>query len=336
MTTFDDWETSARWEMGERGIGYHEATPLIEEAREHHAASGQDPWAALGPPAEFAADVAAARPADQARRDTHGREPRDYLGDAVFGLGVIGVQIAVVGAIVAGGLTIPVTVAGLTGVVTASAAALVGWAGPGALRAAGHPRLAPWAFVVSAILIMLAGFAFVTLPKERIGEVPALLLLAASVAVCWLTTRPGRPRAPRRGDAVDGPEDAEAWFTRLRALLVGRFDIAPARAGELVAQARAHVAATGSRPCDEFPSLAGYAHDLAQSEPDRPGPWWRGDTARLLVTAGVGIVFAVQTVEAAVNGVWWVTVCGVLALIAIGFELRDRLRAKPLRAARPR
>ncbi|MEV0898313.1 hypothetical protein [Actinoplanes sp. NPDC049802] len=328
MITFDDWEIKARWELGERGIGFHEATPLIEEARAHHAESGQDPWAALGPPVEFAADVAAARPADQARRDTHGKTTRDHLRDGLFGLGVLGVQIAVVGAIAAGGLTIPVTVSGLTGVLLGMAAAVAGWAVPGALRAAGHPRLAPWGFVAAAILIMLAGFAFTELPDRRIGELPALGLLAVSLAVCWLATRPGRPPAPERGAADDGPEDAEAWFARLRDLLVGRFDVSPARAAELVAETRAHVAAAGARPRDEFPSLAGYARDLAEGEPARPGPWWRGGTARLLVTGGVGIAVAAQTVEAALRGPRWLALCGVLALAAIGLELRDRLRAR--------
>jgi hypothetical protein len=335
MKTFDRWEVSARLALGEHGIGYHDATVVIEEARQHWADSGEDPWRALGTPAEFAADVAESRPAELALRDTHGKTPRDYLSDAVFGLALLGLPVAVVGALAAGSLTIPVTVAGLSGALIACAAALAAWAGPGALRAAGRPRLAPWAFVLCAVLTGVSGFAFLELPANRIGSLPVLALVAVSVGVCWLVARPGRPSAPARADAEDGPADPEAWFGRLNALLVGRFDVAPARAAELVAQARAHVAAAGSRPRDEFPSIAGYARDLAQGEPVRPGPWWRGTTAGLLLASGVGLVFSVQTIEAALNGRWWLVVCGLLALMAVGNDLRGRLRARPARATTP-
>jgi hypothetical protein len=335
MKTFDRWEASARLALGERGIGYREATPLIEEARQHCAESGESPWRAIGAPVEFAADVAGSRPAEQAQRDTRGKTPRDYFSDALFVLAALGIPVAVVGAVGAGSLTIPVTVAGLAGSLVASLAAVVAWAGPGALRASGHPRLAPWSFGLCAVLSVLAGLAFMELPKNRIAGLPALVLVAGSVGVCWFLTRPGRPVAPAPGDSADGPDETEAWFARLNALLVGRFDVAPARAAEFVAESRAHVVSAGVRPRDEFPSLSGYARDLAEAEPVRPGPWWRSPNAGLAATLGVGFVFGAQTVEAALNGPWWLMICGVLALVMIANDVRNRLRSRRSRRSLP-
>jgi hypothetical protein len=335
MTTFDRWEASARLALGERGIGYHDATSLIEEARQHCAESGESPWRAIGAPVDFAADIAGSRPAEQAQRDIRGKRPRDYISDALFVLAALGIPVAVVGAVDAGSLTIPVTVAGLAGSLVACLAAVVAWAGPGALRASGRPRLAPWAFVLCAVLGVLAGLAFAELPKTSIGGLPALVLVGVSVGACWFLTRPGRPVTPPPGDSEDGPDEPEHWFARLNALLVGRFDVAPARAAELVEETRAHVMAAGVRPRDEFPSLSGYARDLAEAEPVRTGPWWRGPNAGLAATIGVGFVFGVQTVEAALNGPWWLMVCGVLAMVMIVNDVRNRLRSRRSRQSRP-
>jgi hypothetical protein len=224
--TFDTWERSARSALAEVGIGYHEATPLIEDARSHYEHSGQDPWQVLGTPQEFAADVAAARPDALARRDTGGRTPRDYLSDAAFALGFLAVPAALFGAWAAGSWTIPVTVAGATGAVLASAGLVVGQGAPGALRASGHPRLAPWAFVVCGVLVVTAGSAFTQLPRTRIGHLPVLGALAVSLALCWLLTRPAKSRhrpGPTSPDDVRDPHDAAAWFARLHAVLIGPF-----------------------------------------------------------------------------------------------------------------
>ncbi|WP_433794569.1 hypothetical protein [Actinoplanes sp. CA-252034] len=335
MTAFDRWEASARIALAERGIGYHEATPLIEEARQHCAESGESPWRSIGAPAEFAADVAGSGSAESAERDTRGKTPRDYLSDAMFGLAALGVPVAVAGSVAAGSLIIPVTAAGLVGSLVTCVAAVVAWAGPGALRASGYPRLAPWSFGLCAVLGALAGLAFMEVPKTRIGGLPALALIAVSVGVCWLLTRPRRRVASAGGDGDDGPAESGAWFARLNALLVGRFDVAPARAAEMVAETRAHVAAAGVRPRDEFPSIAGYARDLAEAEPVRPGPWWRSPNAGLLATLGVGFVLGVQTVEAALNGPWWLMICGIFAMVMIANDVRGRLRSRRSRRSRP-
>lgn len=327
--TFDTWEASARSALAERGIGYHEATPLIADARAHYERSGKDVLRALGSPQQFAADVADDRPAAQDRLDTRGKTARDYLSDAVFALAFLGIPAAILGAWAAGGLAIPVTVAGLTGVVLAGLSMIVGHAAPGALRASGHPRLAPWGFVLCGVLVVAAGAAFTQLPRTRLGEVPALGLLAVSLLLCWLLTRPDR--APERSqpspDDADSPEppDAEAWFTRLQALLVGRFDVPVKRATALVDEARAHVAATGTAPHDEFPAVARYARELAEGEPVRQGPWWRSTTAGLLVRVAIPVLLLPAVVQFFLDGRGWIAAAGVAIVVWLAWE--------PLRSA---
>jgi hypothetical protein len=337
MTAFDGWEAAARQALADRGVGYQEATPMIEEARAHHADSGQDPWEALGPPGDFADGVAAEQPAAQAQRDTQGRTPRDHLMAGLFAAAFLGLPVSVLGGVVAGSWTLPVTVAGLTGsligVLGAAATQL-----PGALRAAGRPRLAPWGFALLGLLVVAAATAFTELPKTRIGELPIVALLAASVAAMWLLTRErgaGSGRASVGGgeDADDGPEDAGAWFGRLRALLVGRFDVPPGRAAELVEQAREHAAATGGHPRAEFGSPAAYARELAGAEPVRQGPWWRGGTADLVMSVLITVWVVVMTVDAAASGQWWLAGLGAVVLLGLGPQTWRRVRERARRSA---
>ncbi|MEV6305730.1 hypothetical protein AB0M02_40375 [Actinoplanes sp. NPDC051861] len=310
--TFDRWELAARRELADRGIGFHEANPLIEDARGYHAESGQDPWTALGDPAEFAAEVAAAVPAGL---DVHGKSPRDYFSDAAFALAWFAVLGLVLGAVVAGGLTIPVTVAGAAGALLSGLAVLAA-AVPAAARAAGRPGLAPWGFVLCGVLVVAAGCAFTLLPRTHIGDLPVLLaLLLAMVGAGWLLRPTPEPKAEPgpAPAAADDPGDPDAWFARLEAVLIGRHDVPPSRAAELVAEARAHVADAGSQPADEFPSLAEYARDLAASESVRQGPWWRGPLAMFAATAAVVLCWLVLVIEAAVDGQWWVAILGSFA-----------------------
>ncbi|WP_328467920.1 hypothetical protein OHA21_50355 [Actinoplanes sp. NBC_00393] len=328
-SSFEHWEHSTRYALGEYGIGYHHATPLIEEAREHHAASGQRPVDVLGTPAQFAADVAAANPAALAGRDTSGKNVRDHFSDGLFVMAFLGALVAVIGAWVAGGFTIPVTVAGLTGVLVLALAVLAGCT-PGALRAAGRPRLAPWGLVLTGVLVVAGASAFTLLPRTRIGEFPALVLLAISLVACWWLTRPGpAPAEPLAWPGAEGhdPRDPDAWFARLKAVLIGRFDVPPGRAAELVAESRAHVAEAGALPSDEFPSLDGYARELPAGESVRTGPWWRGATAALLATLFAVAWWLFAVVEAVVERRWWVVVLGVLALPLAVSLTRRRYRA---------
>lgn len=321
--TFDTWEWSARSALAERGIGYQEATRLIEDARSHVEQSGQDPWQVLGSPQEFAADVATDQPAAQARLDTQGKTARDHLSDAVFALAFLAIPAMLLGAWAVGSWTIPVTVAGVTGAVLAGAGLLVGQAAPGALRAAGHSRLAPWGLVVCGVLVVAAGTAFTQLPRTRIGQIPVLGVLAISLALCWLLTRPGRtrnrPESTSPDDARD-PDDAQAWFARLHAVLIGRFDVPADRAATLVAETSAHVAAAGTIPRQEFPSLAGYARELAEGEPVRQGPWWRSPTAHLVTRASLLLLLLPSVVQILIDGDLWIGVGGVAVVLWLAWD----------------
>lgn len=326
--SFDKWEYSARFALAERGIGYHQATPLIKDARMHYEHSGDhDPEQVLGPPQQFAADVAADQPAAQARLDTHGKTPRDYLSDAVFGLALLGFPAALMGAWVAGSLTIPVTVAGLTGTALASLGVVAAQAG-NALRAAGHPRLAPWGFGVTVALVVAAGLAFTQLPPTRVGQVPVLGILAVSLLLCWLLTRPSRATQPseRPDESGQDPADADAWFARLHALLIGRFDVPATRATALVNEARAHIAATGTAPGEEFPSLARYARDIAEGEM-RQVPWWRSTTSGLLVRIAIPVLLLPAVAQAIADGRKWIAVGATALLLWLTWELLRAGRA---------
>lgn len=326
--TFDRWEGQARIALAERGIGYHEATPLIQDARAHYEQSGRDPWQVLGPPDEFAADVAADQPAAQAQLDSQGKTARDYLGDALFTLAFLGVMGALSGAWTAGSLTIPVTVAGLTGCVLAALGLVSGQAAPGALRASGHPRLATWGFAACAVLVVAAGVAFTQLPRVRIGEMHVLGVLAVSIGLGWLLTRPARAKGstgpPLRGTGSHNPTEPEAWFARLRSLLIGRFDVPAARATALVDEARAHVAAAGSTPIDEFSSVARYARELAEGEPVRRGPWWRGKVAGLLSRMAVPVLLVLLITQAFLDGDLWIATGGAAILLWSAWDLLRR------------
>lgn len=335
--SFEAWEHRTRMALGDRGIGYHEATPLIEEAREHHAASGEpDAREALGTPEQFAADVAAAHPELTVGRDTQGKTPVDHLTDGLFVLAWNGILVALLGAWVNRGLTIPLTIAGVAGTVLVGVAFFVVAAVPGALRAAGHPRLAPWGFVGGVVLAFVAAAAFGYLPKTRIGELPVLLLLGVSLFACWYLTHPGAAPAagPNRRPAAPDPAEPDAWFARLKSVLVGRFDLPAERAAELVAETRAHVTEAGVVPSAEFPSLDGYARELAEGEPTRRGPWWRGPAAALLGTLLVVAWGTYSVAEAVVERRWGPVICGLLAAPLAVAVIRRRYRAWA--ATRPR
>ncbi|MEU8243333.1 hypothetical protein AB0C07_34185 [Actinoplanes missouriensis] len=359
---FERWELLARTALDDRGIGYHEATPLIEQARSDYEQSGADPWEALGSPTDFAADIADSQPAAQASRDTQGKTARDHLSDGAFVCAFFGVPVSLLAMWANRGLTIPLTPAGTAGTLLCFLSLFTVAAVPNALRAAGRPRVAPWAFVAGGVLAAAAAAAFTELPKDRFGEISAAGTLVVSLGFCWLLTRPAKPGksgsppgaaadpapgaaagafgspayrdagafaspADRDADAARphaGPADPDAWFGRLRALLVGRFDVPPARAAALVGEARAHVAASGARPQDEFPSLEQYAKELADGEPRRQPPWWRTPAASLAGRIGMLVVLAVQVVIAVAGDDWWIAVTGTALLLWLAADFKRR------------
>ncbi|MEU4419860.1 hypothetical protein AB0F81_04490 [Actinoplanes sp. NPDC024001] len=330
--SFDHWEGKARWALAERGIGYHRATPFIEEARGHHAAAGGDAREVLGAPEQFAADVAAANPELLAGRDAEGKTPYDHLTDGLFVVATFGVLIALLGAWANRGLTMPLVLNVVVGAVVLVLAFLAVISAPGALRAAGHPRLAPWAFAVAGVLGAAGFAALVLLPETRIGSLPVLLLGGVSLFACWRLTQPdgkpvtdSAPAAP--GPAETDPSDSHAWFVRLHAVLVGRFDVPSERAAELVAETRAHVTEAGVRPSEEFPSIDAYARELAAGEPVRKGPWWRSRTAARIGTVVLFGWWLYLLVEAVVERNWWLIVFGLLAAPLAVTIVRRQFRA---------
>lgn len=315
---FERWELLARTALDDRGIGYHEATPLIEQARSDYEQSGADPWEALGSPTDFAADVAAGQPAAQASRDTQGKTARDHLSDGAFGCAFLGVPVSLLAMWANRGLTIPLTPAGTAGTLLSFLSLFTVVAVPNALRAAGRPRLAPWAFVAGGALVVAAATAFTGLPKDRFGEISALGTLVVSLGLCWLLTRPAKPSKsgalpdPAAGPAADptastarrdaDPADPDAWFRRLRA----------------------HVAASGARPQDEFPSLQQYAKELADGEPRRQPPWWRTPAASRAGRIGMLVLLAVQVVIAVTGDDWWIAVTGTALLLWLATDFKRR------------
>jgi hypothetical protein len=293
--TFEQWELSARMALGDQGVGYHAATPLIEDARAHCAATGQDPREAFGSPEEFAAAAAEEQPAEvRAEVDRHGLTVADHLTGQLLHLAVLLLVISVLTAVLERTLSIPVTPAGLTGLALLTLALVAGGGLPGALRAAGRPHQVRYAFLGTGVLGLSAATAFTTLPREHLGRVPVLVLVALSVAAIALLTRPasGPPAHPE-------PADREAWLERLRGVLVGRHDLPPGRADDLVREARAHLDATGAAPREEFGPLADYARRLAEPERDRRDPWWRTPPATMLYLV-LGIAVGVDVLVG-----WW-------------------------------
>jgi hypothetical protein len=285
--TFDQWELSARIALGDQGIDYHAATPPIEAARAHCEATGQSPREAFGTPEEFAATTADELPAGL-------RAEVDYLTGQLFTLATLVLIASVFFAVLERTMSFPVTPAILAGLALLAAALMASGGLPGALRAAGRPRQAKLAYVAAGVLGLLSATAFTTLPHGQIARVPVLGLVAISVVALGLLTRAPKPRTrrPRQPRGTDG--DPDAWLTRLSGLLVGRYDLPPERAADLVREARAHLAATGAAPQDEFGSPADYARRVAEPEPVRRDPWWRTPPVAMLAW-GLAIAAGVDT-----------------------------------------
>jgi hypothetical protein len=296
--TFEQWEVSARIALSDRGISYEVATPIIDEARAHHAATGEDPREAFGTPDEFAATAAAEAPAHLREEvDREGLTVADHLTGGLFHLAALTLPASVFFAVLEGTLSFPVTTAVLAGVPLLALGMLSAGSVPGAMRAAGRPSWAKFGFVGAGVLAVAAGTAFTLLPSKPVGRVPVLVLVVVAVAAIALLLRSPKPRPVDGVPPADGvrPADGgpEAWLHRLDGLLVGRHDLPAARAAELTREARAHLEASGAAPDDEFGPVDGYARRLAEHEPVRRDPWWRG-TPALMVSLAIGVYFGVS------------------------------------------
>lgn len=349
---FDTWAAAVRRELAERGIDRQVATSLIEDVRAHCAQAGSGPTAVAGSPREFAAAVAVEQPsAVVAGRDVHGMTARGQLRDATVTLAAMVIPWSLLAAAMSGTLSVRLTPAGLIGAALFGLSWFTIYGVPNALRTAGHPRLAPWGYAVGGILVVATGVALVELPRTRLVTIPVLAVTASAALVVWLATRQRRaePRSARQPSPADpaaadlaasdpaasgpaaadlavgkpangDPGDAGRWLARLDGLLIGRFDVPPARAAELVAEARSHLLATGARPGDEFGPVAQYARRLADSEPVRRGPWWRSTSAELLRNAVLTAVILQWSVGYLHDRQWWLALSAWVVAFAMAWS----------------
>ncbi|ROO58501.1 hypothetical protein EDC02_0261 [Micromonospora sp. Llam0] len=290
---FERWEIPARFALSDRGVGYHLANPIIADVQAHCAYTGQSPYDAFGSPEEFALVAAAEQPAHlRENPDRNGLTPGDYLSGGLMSLGLIGLGGSLFYAVLEQTLSFPANPAVSTGTALLGLAVFVVRGVPGALRAAGRPRLATASFALVALLAGLAVTAFFALPREPVFRVPVFALAGVSLLVLlWQLRGPAKPRqpivhtppTPRTAGHDNDEADVDAWFRRLTGLLVGRYDLTPQRAGELARQARNHlVAAPGTIPDSEFGPVEEYARELADHEPQRRVPFWRTAPAMLI------------------------------------------------------
>lgn len=287
---FETWDARTRIALAMRDVNHLTADPLIEAARAHWESSGLPPEEALGTPAEFAEAAAAEQPAAaRARQDREGQTPGDYLSGSIFALALIAVPHSLLLALAYGTMGVDLTPARLVAAGLFLIAFACMYAVPHALRASGRPHLAPWVYVPAFAAMALTAIAAVVLPHTRLITVNVLVLDAVAVFVAWLTIRPAKPSDPSPESRLrSAPADPEAWFEQLDGLLVGRHDLPPARAAELVGQARSHLA--GASPAEEFGPIEVYAAELAEPETTHHVPFWHRQAFRNLVFLAFGAV----------------------------------------------
>ena len=280
---FARWELDARIQLSNRGVPAPVADPHIEDARRHCEGTGEDPYVAFGAPAEFAETTAAEVPEEQRELvDRQGKTTRDHLTDGIFLIGAMLALYSLGVSLIFGSWSVRVTAAGLTGVTLTLLAMAALFTVPPAMRAAGRPQLSAIGFIGGAALILGAATAFKTLPQTTLVQAPALACVALGVLLSWLGLRLAqKTEAP----AARPIEDPEQWYARLRGVLIGRHDLSPERAAELVAQARDHAALAGATPAAEFGDPDRYAARLAEPEPVHEVAWWRTPTVRITLAA---------------------------------------------------
>ncbi|MGK5683471.1 hypothetical protein [Actinoplanes sp. URMC 104] len=313
---FEAWELPARMALGDLGLGFHAADPIIEDARAHCLRTGESPYEAFGDPREFAAAVVAEQPPGTLEKvDREGMTPADYLTGQLFHLSLVAIAASLLFAAIDRTLAFPATTAALAGTAVLIAALFAGYGIPQAVRAAGHPSLVKYSYLAAGVLGLLAATAYTTLPSRRLFDVPVLLLVAVAIGTLTLSVR--TPKRPEPA-TPEQPAGADAWLTRLTGLLIGRYDVPPRRAAELTREARAHLAESGGTPEDEFGPVDEYARQVSEHEPVRKDPFWRTRAAR--VVGGLAAVsLGVQAfLDWSGDGVWWaallIAVPGTLAL----------------------
>ncbi|GAA0561619.1 hypothetical protein GCM10010172_51030 [Paractinoplanes ferrugineus] len=285
---FEAWELKARIALGDQGMGYHAANPIIADVRAHCEYTGESPYEAFGDPREFAATTAADQPPELLEKvGRDGLTAIDQLTGELFVLSLAAVVLPLFFAVKEKTWSFPATAAALTGTALLVLALFAVGSGPRALRAAGRPGLTKFSYLAAGLLGAGAVAAFAGLPHEHLFPVPALAIVALALVGLYLLTRgpkkpaesaPHVPPTPRTAR----PVGAEAWLTRLTGLLIGRYDLAPERAVELAREAGTHLADSGRTPQEEFGPVEDYALEVSRHEPVRKEPFHRTRPARLL------------------------------------------------------
>ncbi len=274
MTTdFDAWEFRTRVALAQRNVDYRTADPLVADARVHWLAAGVPPEQALGSPEDFANEAAAQqRPGHDAGLDRSGGTPRSHLGNSAFLIAVMAMPYSLLGAVVAGSWTFELTPARVAGAMLFVLVAMVLFGGPESLRAAGRPELAPWSLAAATGAMALSVAALEALPRSPSTTLPVgFLTLAGAVAALALVWRPSPPRT-EPPDATG--TDPEKWLQHLAGLLVGRHDVTPKRAVEMVSETQMHAGTTDLGA--EFGAAETYAAELASGVVERRQPRWLG------------------------------------------------------------
>ncbi|NLU75992.1 hypothetical protein HCC61_25635 [Streptomyces sp. HNM0575] len=301
---FEAWVMTTRIALAKEGVNHHVADPLLEDVKARCAESGRSPEEIFGSPREFAAVTAAEQPAEtMEKRDTHGLTATDHITGAPF---VLVLQVLVVGvlwSLLTWTFSFDFTPASLTGSVLTGLCLMILYGAPDGLRSAGHPRLVPWAFGLAGLLVLLAATAFTTLPRTHLVTVPLWAIVLTCLALLAFQLRGSKP--PRPSGSENDPADTEAWLRRLTRVLVGRYDLPPARARELAEEARGHLDVSASTPTQEFGPLDEYAKNLAEPEAVRCPPWWHTTAGGIATAATSATVFLSAYVYWLNEGYFW-------------------------------
>ncbi|GIM89873.1 hypothetical protein Ato02nite_016660 [Paractinoplanes toevensis] len=310
---FEGWELKARIALGDEGLGYHAANPIIADVRAHCEYTGESPYEAFGDPKEFAATTAAEQPPELLEKvDRDGLTPMGHLTGQLFVLSLAATVLPLFFAAKEHTWSFPATAAALTGTALLIVALFAVRGVPQALRASGRPHLAKFSYIAAVVFGAGAAAAYTGLSREHLFPVPAPAIVAVALVGLYLLTRaPKKPTelvphvAPTPRTAR--PTGAEAWLTRLTGLLIGRYDLAPERAGDLAREARAHVAESGRTPEEEFGPVEDYALAVSRHEPIRKEPFYRTRPGRILGGAVSVLICGGAFVQWLGDGPWWAT-----------------------------
>ncbi|MEU2159401.1 hypothetical protein ABZ532_31170 [Streptomyces sp. NPDC019396] len=328
------WELHTRAALAKRNVGHRRADVVITEAEAYCTESSDSPFEVFGAPDAFADQVAVALPPEvRPGEDAKGYTPRDYVGGSfmqVAGFAILGSLVAAVSMRSLSWTGNPARIASLA-LVAAAFVSLSGIAR--AIRSVGYPRLAKASYALSAGLAGAGVWAYVSLPTTPEFSVPHLAVAGAALAliVAMLWNGDERPEptddeaATLRGlvhrALASSNSDPERWFRALHGLLVGQHEVPPPRATELVEEARAHLADTGTTPEDEFGLASQYAATLAAPIVARKRPWYRSHLGMAIALfAGVAVSIGLL-VNDIVTRAWIQGGLHILVLLAAGWGL---------------